>query len=209
MPPHLGFDVAATIPHSASLALQALRARGGVKPGDRVLVVGAGGCVGPFAIQIAKAFGAGVTGVDETGKLDLMREAGADRVVDHTKEKITEDGQSYDFIVDIAARTSVLAYRRSLTEDGVFVQVSRSLAGFASAALLGGLVTISSGKRMGVFAWEPNRPADLEELGRLLEQGKLAPIIDRRYSLGGVPEALHRKEEGSTLGKLVIEVDLP
>ncbi|HET8738470.1 MAG TPA: NAD(P)-dependent alcohol dehydrogenase [Acidimicrobiia bacterium] len=209
MPGHLGFDVAATIPHSASLALQALRARAGVKPRDRVLIVGAGGCVGPFAIQIAKAYGAVVTAVDDTSKLDFMSRAGADHVVDYTKEKVTRNGEQYDFIVDIAARTSVFSYRRSLASGGVFVQVSRTLAGFFSAAVQGELATLASDKKMGVFFWEPNRRADLDELGRLMEQGALVPIIDRRYPLAAVADALRHKEQGLAQGKPVIEIDLP
>jgi NADPH:quinone reductase-like Zn-dependent oxidoreductase len=206
MPPHLSFDVAATIPHSGLLALQALRSKGGVSAGDHVLIVGGGGCVGPFAIQMAKARGAEVTAVDDAGKLDLMKAAGADHVVDFRTEKVTRNGLRYDFILDIAAASWVVAYRGSLARGGAYVQISRSLAGFFGAAVLGRLITIGSEKRMGVFMWEPNRQTDLDEIARLIELGDLIPIIDRRYPLAGVPDALRVKEEGQARGKLVIDM---
>lgn len=203
-PESVPFEVGATVPHSGLLALQALRSWGGVQSGQRVLVNGGGGCVGPFVIQLAKAFGAKVTGVDETGKLDLMKAAGADHVIDYTRESFTEHKGGYDRIVDIAANRWVLANRRALAAMGTYVQIARSLSGFFGAVAVGGLVTLVGDKRMGIFMWEPNRLRDLDFMAGLIEEGSLRPIIDRRVPLPAVPEALRYQESGAARGKLVI-----
>jgi NADPH:quinone reductase-like Zn-dependent oxidoreductase len=203
-PPGFAFEDAAAVPHSGLLALQALRSWGGVKSGQRVLVNGGGGCVGPFVIQLAKSFGTEVTGVDEIGKLDLMRAAGADHVIDYTQENFTKRKGGYDFIVDIAANRWVPANRRALASKGTYVQIARSLSGFFGAVAIGGLVTLVSDRRMGIFMWEPNKRRDLEFLAGLLEDGALKPIIDRSYPLASVPDALRYQESGSARGKLVI-----
>ncbi len=200
----VSFEDAATIPHSGVLAIQGLRGKGGVRAGQRVLINGAGGCVGPLAIQIAKSWGAEVTGVDHSGKLDLMRSAGADHVFDFTAEDVTRNGKRYDFILDIAANRGVLAYRRSLAPGGSYVHIARSLLGFFLAVILGGLASLFSSKRIGVFPWSPSRRQDLAELGRLLQEGELEPIIDQRYPIDLAPEALARIEQGEARGKLVI-----
>jgi NADPH:quinone reductase-like Zn-dependent oxidoreductase len=205
MPAGLDFEVAATVPHSGILAVQGLRAQGGVKPGDRVLIVGGGGCVGPIAIQIARSMGASeVTGVDETAKLGLMREAGADHVVDYTVEDPIGTGQKYDFILDIAQARSVLRYRRALTEGGRCVLIARTLGGFIGAALAGGVTSLAGGKRVGIFAWKANHRDDLDALGRLLVSGELEPIVDSRVSLEETPGALQRLDQGMTRGKVVV-----
>ncbi len=206
IPAGVPFDQAATIPHSAVLALQGLTGKGPVLPGQQVLINGAGGCVGPFAVQLAKSFGAVVTGVDHSDKLDLMSAAGADRVVDFTKGDFVEDGQRYDLILDIASPRSVLHYRASLTPAGRYVQIARSLGGFFEAAVVGGGVSIAGSKRMGVFMWRPNNREDLSELGRLLANGQITPIIDRSYPLPEAPAALRYLAEGHARGKVVITV---
>ncbi len=203
-PAGMTFEQAATMPHSAVLASQALRSGRPIRPGDTVLIIGAGGCVGPFAIQIAKSFGAEVTGVDHGGKLELMKTAGADHVIDYTREDVIRNGQRYDLILDIAAQRSVLRYRRSLTPSGRYVLVAANLAGFFTAFALGGLVSIAGSKRMGVFMWKPNDRGDLEYLARLFDQGKLLPIIDRSVGLSEVPDALRYMEDGQSRGKIVI-----
>jgi len=204
MPAGVSFEVAATVPHSGVLALQALRAGGAIRPGHRVLINGAGGCVGPFAVQIAKAAGAEVTAVDHEGKLDLLRQVGADHVVDYTREDVTTNGQHYDLILDIAAMRSVLRFRRCLRPGGRYVLIARTLSGFFEAAVLGGLVTLLSSKRMGVFSWRPNERAGLALLAGLLEQGSIRPRIDRRYRLADAAEAFRHLQSGKARGKVLI-----
>lgn len=202
-PAGITFEQAATVPHSGLLALQALTARGPIR-GQEVLVNGAGGCVGPFAIQIARAMGATVTGVDHTDKLEVMRRAGADRVVDYKQEDVTRHKARYDLIVDIAANRSPLRFLRALAPGGRYVLVARSIGGFIRAASIYALVARAAGKKIGVFNWVPSRRADLETIGRLIEQGRVSPIIDRRYSLAEVPEAFRRLEAGDLRGKAVV-----
>jgi NADPH:quinone reductase-like Zn-dependent oxidoreductase len=203
-PPGLSFEQAATVPHSGLLALQGLDARGGISAGDEVLINGAGGCVGPFAIQIAKARGAAVTGVDHIDKLDMMRSLGADRVVDYTREDFSRLGIRYDFILDIAARRTLFTHRRALAPEGVYVRVSRTLGGFFRAAVGGGLLGIGGGKRLGVFMWEANRRVDLDRLADMIAKGEITPLIDRLFPLSGAQEALRHQQAGKAGGKLVI-----
>lgn len=205
-PPTLAFEEAATVPHSAILALQGLTGKGPIQPGQKVLINGAGGCVGPFAVQIAKSFGAEVTGVDHTGKLDMLTSIGADHVIDYTNQDFTENGRRYDLILDIAAQRSVLHYRRSLAPRGRYVLIARSMGGFFQATLIGGLITMAGSKRMGIFMWNPNNPADLEILSALYQEGTIKPFVDRSYRLSEVPDALRYVEEGHARGKVVITV---
>lgn len=202
LPPGISFEHAATVPHSALLALQALRSRGPIRPGDAVLVNGAGGCVGPFAIQIARSCGAEVTGVDHGGKLELMRSVGADHVIDYNREDFAENARRYDLILDIAANRSVFAIKRSLTPTGAYVQIARTLSGFFQAAVFGAL--FGGSRKMGVFMWVPNKAEDLAFLGRLIETGEIIPAIDRTYTLSQVPDAVRYLERGDALGKLVV-----
>ncbi len=204
MPTGLSFEQAATVPHSGVLALQGLLGKGEIKPGEEVLINGAGGCVGPFAVQIAKSFGAEVTGVDHTEKLELLTSIGADHVIDYTREDFTETARRYDLILDIAAQGSLLRYRRSLKPRGRYVLVARSLAGFLQAMLVGAGISMTGSKKMGIFTWRPSRREDLDLLGRLIETGELEPVIDRHYQLSEVPAALHHVAEGRARGKVVI-----
>lgn len=205
-PDGVSFEAAATVPHSGVLALQALLAKGPIRPGERVLVNGAGGCVGPFAIQIAKHFGAEVTGVDHSGKLEMMRAAGADHVIDYTRDDVTRGEQRYDLILDIAATRSFLRYRRVLTPTGRYVLIARTLGGFVQAGLVGGLVSALGRRKLGTFAWAPSRRDDLDLLGKLLAAGELAPLIDRRATLDAVPQALAAMADGEPRGKVVVTV---
>lgn len=204
MPTGMSFEEASTVPHSGVLALQGLRAGGAVRPGDRVLIIGAGGCVGPFAIQIAKAFGAEVTAVDHGDKLDLVRSAGADHVVDYTREDITASGQRYDAILDIAEARSVVRYRRCLRPRGRYVLIARTLSGFVGAAVMGGLIRLTSTVRMGVFSWRPNERSDLRMLAGLVEDGRLRPITDRRFRLADAAEAFRYLQAGRARGKVIV-----
>lgn len=193
---------AAGVPHSGGLALQALGAGGGVRRGDRVLVNGAGGCVGPFAIQLAKLAGAHVTAVDDAARAPLMRAAGADTVVDHTRTDVTRGEGRFDVVVDLAATRTFTAFRRILAPRGRYTLVARDVTGFVAAGLLGPIV--GGRRRMGVFGWQPNRGADLASLGALLASGRLRTIVDSTYRLDEVPAALGRVASRRAVGGKVI-----
>jgi NADPH:quinone reductase-like Zn-dependent oxidoreductase len=204
LPDAVSFDDAATAPHSGSLALQGLRAAGPIRPGERVLINGAGGCVGPFAVQMAKARGAEVTAVDHGDKLEFLREVGADEVVDYTREDITRGGRRFDVVLDIADTRSVSALRRCLAPRGRYVLIARRIGSLAEKALLGLVVGRLTGTRMGVFSWQPNRRSDLDELGGLIASGVIRPRIDRRYGLDDAVEAFRRLESGDARGKVLV-----
>lgn len=205
-PVGLTFEEAATVPHSAVMALQALRSRRPIKPGQTVMINGAGGCVGPFAVQIAKAFGAEVTAVDHTCKLGMLSSIGADHVIDYTRQDVLKNGQRYDRILDIASKRSVLRYRGSLAPGGSYVIIPNSVSRFFEAALLGSVVSLAGKKRMGTFIWKPSNRDDLEFLRGLFDAGRLKPFIDRSYPLSQTPEALRYLDEGCAQGKIVIAV---
>jgi NADPH:quinone reductase-like Zn-dependent oxidoreductase len=200
------FEEAATYPHSAIVSLQSLRDTGQIQPGQKVLINGAGGGMGTFAVQIAKFYGAEVTGVDSTRKLDMLRSIGADHVIDYTQKDYTKSDQCYDLILDVVAHRSVFDYRRALSPEGIFVIVGGSLATFLQVVLLGTLISRMGSKKLGVNAWEPNNKEDLALLAELFETGKVKPVIDKTYPLSKVPEALRYLEGGHALGKIVITV---
>jgi len=206
-PTSMTFEQAAAIPTAAVVALQNLRCKRPIQPGQRVLINGAGGGVGTFAVQLAKYLGAEVTGVDSTSKLDMLRSIGADHVIDYTQEDFTQNEGRYDLILDVVAYRSIFAYRRALSPKGIFVYVGGSTAAIFQAVLLGPLVSRIGSKKMGVGMWKPNDKEDLDFLTELFEAGKLVPVIDRRYPLSEVPEALRYLEEGHALGKVVITVE--
>lgn len=203
-PAGLTYEQAAALPHSGLLALQAVSARGGIEADDKVLINGAGGCVGPFAVQIARSLGAEVTGVDHGDKLDMITSLGADHVIDYTREDFARSGRRYDFILDIAANRWVPAHWRALEPGGAYVQIARSIGGFFQAAMLGGLISLASDRRMGLFTWAPNRETDMERLGELVNSGQVTPLVDRRYPLSAVADGLRYQQEGRARGKLVV-----
>ena len=206
-PARLTFEEAATVPQSAVLALQGLRGKRQIQTGDRVVINGAGGNVGPFAMQIAKYFGAEVTGVDNTRKLDLVRSVGADHLIDYTREDFTQNGQRYDYVLDVVARRSMFECRRALRPGGVYVMLGASTARLLQGTFLGPLISMSGSKKMGMmWWWKPFKQEDVAFLKELIESGRVAPVIDRRYTLGEVPEALRYLEEGHARGKIVITV---
>jgi NADPH:quinone reductase-like Zn-dependent oxidoreductase len=206
-PARLTFEEAATVPQAAVLALQGLRGKRQIQPGDRVLINGAGGNVGPFAVQIAKHFGAEVTGVDSTGKLDMVRALGADHVIDYTREDPIRGGQGYDLILDVVARRSMSEWRRALNDKGLYVMLGASTALLLRGALQGPLISMTGMKRMAVmWWWKPFHQQDVAFLKELIEAGSLSPVIDRRYLLSEVPDALRYLEEGQARGKIVITV---
>jgi NADPH:quinone reductase-like Zn-dependent oxidoreductase len=208
-PAALGFEQAAVVPISGFAALQAVRDVGEVRAGQRVLVIGAAGAVGWFAVQVAKAFGAQVTGVASTGQLELVGSIGADEVIDHTRTDVTDGTRRWDVIVDTGGRRTLSRLRRALTPTGTLVIVGgegggRWMGGFLRN-LRAPLVSRFVGQRLRMLASKPGQ-ADLQVLRELLEAGKLTPLIGRTYRLGEVPEAMRALEAGNTRGKLVITV---
>jgi NADPH:quinone reductase-like Zn-dependent oxidoreductase len=206
-PASMTFDEAAAAPTAAVVALQNLLAKRPLQPGQRVLINGAGGGVGTFAVQIAKSFGAEVTGVDSTGKLDMLRSIGADHVIDYTQEDFTKNGQLYDLILDVVVHRSIIDYMRALSPEGICVMVGGSMTRVFFNLLLGLCISMTGNKRIGLGMWEPNKKEDLAFIAELFEAGKVKPVIDRRYPLSEVPEALRYLEEGHAKGKVVITME--
>jgi NADPH:quinone reductase-like Zn-dependent oxidoreductase len=201
------FEEASTYPQSAIISLQTLRDKGRIRPGQKVLINGAGGGMGTFAVQLAKYFGAEVTGVDSASKLEMLRTIGADHVIDYAQEDYTKSGQRYDLILDVVAHRSVFDYRRALSPEGVFLIVGGSLTTFLQVLILGALISRTGSKKLGLNAYDANNKEDLAVLAGLFETGKVVPVIDRCYPLSEVPEALRYLEQGHALGKLVITVE--
>lgn len=208
-PANLGFEQAAAIPVSGCAALQAVRDRGQVEPGRRVLVIGAGGGVGTFAVQLAKAYGGEVTGVCSTGKVELVRSLGADRVIDYTREDLAESGDRWDVILDIAGNRALSRLRRALATDGTLVIVG----GEGGGRWLGGIdrqlraQALSPFVRQQLGTWISSvRRGDLEELRRLIERGEVTPVVDRAFPLDDAAEAIDYVRAGRARGKVVITV---
>jgi NADPH:quinone reductase-like Zn-dependent oxidoreductase len=199
------FEEAAAIPQAAVIALQGTRDKGKIQPGQKVLITGAGGGAGTFAVQLAKLYGAEVTGVDNTGKLDFMRSLGADHVIDYTREDFTKNGEQYDLILDIVANRSVFAYKRALRPNGSYFLTGGSVTTIFQILLLGPWIRGTTGKKMRILAVQPNLK-DLVHVTDLHEAGKVVPVIDRRYPLSEIREALRYLGEGRTKGKVVITV---
>jgi NADPH:quinone reductase-like Zn-dependent oxidoreductase len=209
-PANLSFEQAAAAPISASTALQAIRDTGKVQPGQTVLIIGAAGGVGTFAVQLAKAFGAKVTGVCSTAKVDLVRSIGADEVIDYTREDFADGARHWDLIVDTAGRRSLSHLRRALAPRGTLVIVGgegggRWLGGFDRQILRAPAVSAFSRQRLRPLVAK-ERSEDLLALKELIEAGKVTPVIDRTYPLREAPEAIRYLEEGHARGKVVIRV---
>src|SRR4051795_3060811 len=207
MPANLSFEQAAAVPISAVTALQALRDHGRVKAGHHVLVIGASGGVGTFAVQIAKTLGAHVTGVSSTQKLDLVRSLGADHVIDYTHTDITDDGTRYDVVLDIGGNRPLSQLRRVLTSDGTLVIVGGEGGGRWTGGIhrqLGAtILSLFVRQHLGTFIAKPNR-ADLDTLRAMIETGALTPAIDRVIALNGVPDAIRDLTAGHVRGKIVV-----
>jgi NADPH:quinone reductase-like Zn-dependent oxidoreductase len=207
MPSGMSFDEASTLPHSAVLALQAMRLRNGrtVQPGDRVLIVGASGNVGPFAVQIAKSMGAEVTGLASTAKLDLVRSLGADHVLDYTAVKVLRSGERYDWIVDVDSYLPIIRVRRILRPGGAYVTLGGTTRTIFTGLVVGPLMSLFSDKWTGLLLWwKPWHPPDVAALKELIAAGKLKPVIDRSYPLSEIVQALRHVDEGHARGKVVI-----
>jgi NADPH:quinone reductase-like Zn-dependent oxidoreductase len=209
-PARLSFEQAAAVPISGVTALQALRDKARVQAGQSVLVVGAGGGVGTFAVQIAKAFGARVTGVSSTSKLDLVRSIGADEVIDYTREDFTDGSRRWDVIVDTAGRRPLRRLRRALTLKGTLVIVGgdgggRWTGGFFRGVLRGPLVSMFVGQKLGGLNSKVTLE-DLQALTDLIEAGRVTPVVDRTFQLVEAADAIRYLEEGHARGKIVIDV---
>jgi NADPH:quinone reductase-like Zn-dependent oxidoreductase len=205
-PANMTFEEVAAVPSAAITALQGLRDQGQIQPGKKVLVNGASGGVGSFAVQIAKSFGAKVTGVCSTRNVDMVRSIGADHVIDYTQEDFTQNGHRYDLIIDVAAYRSISDYKPVLNPEGVYVMVGGATAQFFQAMLLGPWMSMTGSNKMGTFIKKPNKE-DLTVLKELLEAGKVMPMIDRRYPLNEAAEAIQYLEEGHARGKVVITIN--
>lgn len=203
---HMTNEQAAAIPQAAVLALQGLRYKGRISKGQKVLINGAGGGVGTFALQIAKSFGAEVTAVDNSGKLAMLRSIGADHVIDYTKENFTENGLQYDLILDVVAHRSIFDCKRSLKPNGRYVVIGGTTARIIQFAFLGPLVSRMTKKKMGILIHLPNQQ-DLNVIRELFERGKIVPVIDKSYPLFQAADALRYFGEGQVKGKVVIPMD--
>ena len=204
-PASMTFEEAAAIPQAGVIALQGIREKGRVKSGQKVLINGAGGSAGMFAVQLAKLYGAEVTGVDNTGKMDFLRSLGADHVIDYTREDFTKSGKRFDLILDLIAHRSVFAYARALKPNGTYFFVGGSVGTLFQILLLGPLIRKATGMHIQILAVPQNRK-DLIAITELCEAGKVRPVIDRRYPFNEIPEALRYLGEGHAKGKVVITV---
>ena len=207
MPPGMSFEEASTLPHSAVLALQAMHLRKGraVKAGDQVLIVGASGNVGPFAVQIARSMGAEVTGMASTAKLDMVRSLGADHVLDYTAVNVLRAGERYDWIVDVDSYLPITGVRRILKPGGAYITLGGTSRTIFTGLVVGPLMSLFSSKWTGLMLWwKPWHPPDVAALKELIAAGKLRPVIDRRYPLREIVEALQYVEDGHPRGKVVI-----
>jgi NADPH:quinone reductase-like Zn-dependent oxidoreductase len=207
IPPGMSFEDAATLPHAGTLAVQGLRLRNGrtVGPGDKVLISGAAGNVGPFAVQIAKARGAEVTGVDGPDKLDLVRSLGADHVIDYTKVDYATTAERYDWILDVDSHHSVFQARRALRPNGVYITLGGTGWPILQALLAGPVIGRATGKWLGLLLWwKPFDAGDVETLTDLIAAGKVTPAIDRRLPLSEIVEALRLVDDGRARGKVIV-----
>lgn len=204
--PHMTFGQAAAVPQAAVLALQGLRLGGLIQPGQQVLINGAGGGVGTFAIQMAKAWGATVTAVDHPAKLDRLRSLGADHVINYTKEDFTRNGLQYDRILDVVASRSLFAHMRALHPKGIYVVVGGTTAAIFQTLLLGSWMAPLQNRNLSILVYKPS-PTDLQEMNRLFEMGQVVPVIDKSYPLSETAEAIRYLGEGHVQGKVVVQIE--
>lgn len=203
-PVSVTFEDAAALPQASVMALQGLRSIGKIKEGQKVLINGAGGGVGTFAVQIAKSFGALVTAVDSTEKLEVMSSIGADRVIDYTQLDFTKEGERYDLVLDTAMHHSIFECLSVLKTKGTYIIVGGSNALITQVIFLGWLLSLMGSKKICLLGLKQNK--DLNFIGELVSAGKVKPAIDRSYKLDQVPEALKYFGEGHAKGKLIVTV---
>lgn len=206
IPQGISFERAATIPQAALCALQGLNKKQ-INSGDKVLINGAGGGMGSFAVQIAKSRGAVVTGVDRSDKFDFMRALGADTCIDFKTTNYTDTEQKYDLILDMNARHKAKEHKRTLTPDGTFVVVGGSIKSILATHIAGVRASSNSGKHMSLLVWKPNDKDDIETIMDMILAGEIEPAIDRTYKIDDVVEALEYCDAGNAKGKVVITLD--
>ncbi len=206
-PTNLSFEAAAAVPVAAMTALQGLRDKGQIRPGQKVLINGASGGVGTFALQIAKAFSAEVTAVCSMRNLNMALSIGADHVIDYTKEDFTKNGQRYDLIFAVNGFHPLSAYRRALNPQGIYICAGGAMPQILQAMLLGSLMSRKNGKKMGFMGIAKPNQKDLIYMAELLEAGKVAPVIEKCYPLNEVPAVMRYLAEGHATGKVVLIVD--
>ena len=204
-PTNISFEEAAATPMAGVTALQGLRDKGKIQSGQKVLINGASGGVGTFAVQIAKSFGAEVTGVCSTRNLEILHSIGADHIIDYTKEDFTQNGECYDLILGVNGSNSILAYKRVLKPNGNFVHVGGSESQLFQSLVLGPFISMTGSKKISNLLQRANQN-DLNYVKELLETGKVKPIIDKRYKLSEITEAFKYFQEGHAQGKVVITV---
>ncbi len=205
MPAGMSYEEAAALPQAGAIAWQGIRDKGQVQPGQKVLINGSGGGSGMYAIQLAKLNGAEVTGVDNGEKLEFMRSLGADHVIDYTRDDFTRNGHGYDLSLDLAAYRPAVAYRRSLTPGGRYLCVGGSVATLLQVLTIGPVIGRTGRKRIGLLAVRLG-VQHLDSLIELSQAGKITTVIDRRFPLSEVPEALRYLGEGHAKGKVVVTV---
>jgi NADPH:quinone reductase-like Zn-dependent oxidoreductase len=203
-PANMTFEQAASIPQAGVLAYQGLFDYGKIEAGKKILINGAGGGVGTFAVQIAKSVGAEVTGVDSTGKLEMLKDLGADYVIDYKKEDFTKTGIHYDLIIDNVANKSLSDYKGALNPYGMFVMVGGSMSTILKAMLFSKLLTAFGSKKLKILAHKPNK--DLSALIELYNSGAYQPILEKTFTLPETPEAMRLLGEGHAKGKVVIKI---
>ena len=209
IPDDMSFEDASTLPHSGVLAVQGLRLRSGRTPGpgDKVLIDGASGNVGPFAVQIAKSMGAEVTAVCSAAKMEFVGSLGADHVLDYAEVDYTRAGERYDWIIDTDSHHPILRIRRALRARGVYVTLGGEGRPIVAALSIGPVISLATGKHMGLMLWwKPFRADDVATLTNLIAAGAVRPAIDRRYPLDEIVDALRYVDEGASKGKVVITV---
>ncbi len=204
-PSDLTFEAAAALPQAGLIALQGLRDRTRVEAGERVLIIGAGGSAGSFAVQLAKRLGAHVTGVDSGAKLDFMRSLGADEVLDYRRDDFAAEREGYDVILDLAGRRSIFDCRRALRPRGRYGMVGGPTMRIAQAVVLGRLLSLLGSRELGLLVMRPNK-ADLSTMIELVQSGDVVPAIDRRYPLEEAAEAFRYAGAGGAEGKVVVTV---
>ncbi len=203
-PESLSFEIAATLPQSAVVAYQGVRYKNKIRPGQHLLINGAGGGSGAFAVQMAKLLGAEVTGVDSAEKLDLVRSLGADHAIDYKKEDFTKNGKQYDLILDLVASHSIFAYKRALKPMGVYGMVGGFMKHIFQALLIGGIISKIGSKKMGMVLIQPNQ--NLDAISELIESKKVKSVIEKVYSLEEVPLAMDHLAKGLVKGNVVIRI---
>lgn len=208
-PANLSFAAAAAIPVAALTALQGLRNKGRIRSGQKILINGASGGVGTFAVQIAKSYGAEVTAVCSARNLEMARSLGADHVIDYRREDFTLNGKRYEIILGVNGYHSILDYRRALGDGGRYVAIGGSMPQILQGMLIGPVLSLVGGKKMGFMGIAKTNQKDLLFMGDLVEAGKVAPVIDRVYPLREAVEAIRYLVGEHATGKVVLTVDLP